>query len=640
MTALTDALEHPNIRRVFLVEVTAGQRLTFWTLNAGTTWWASTTLEVSGVEENGVALTSRASIALVDANPGSYYFDAAAQRVYVHCTGGSSPYTKTLQAQVAFWFANHPKIFNGHYYEPRLDTVPNVSMRIERKFTGISQIGGGVLGMLNQDGYFDSLVDLQWDAGLVVVAFGVDRPGISEMGYADYAIIGTWKVTSIEKSDERFILRLAERKASVNKKIPTTIFTRSSYPNLREQDVGKTVPLAYGVIKDIEPVCIDLAARKFKVAGHAITGFDAVRVKNQTTGVWETKGFATTDTTLAEFTMSSGDWADGKEIAVDFRGKPTAGIVMDNASDIVMDILTVVLGEPTANINTSSFTSARDKLDAGAVFNSANRATIGKIAVYVDEAMEARSILELINLAVNSHLLSDSDGKYYYRLFEPVVGEGLTTLTDTEIENFSETDDSEKIYSKVLIRYNRRNVQDWAESYEYLVDERKYLHNQNEAALLEQDAVLSETGDAKRLGQRLGIYEGRPARVWKLTTRGRLMLTKLPGDHIRITYSRHSFDEVVEILELNHDLLGDKTTLTVTDLRGHGDESGFWVSDAATLPARFSTLAGYGAGSLTWNKNWHPDIKKWARQNVGYWTDDNGFADPTDPDSFIPSSWT
>jgi hypothetical protein len=630
LTALTDALAHPNIKRVFLAEITAGQHLTFWTLNSGSTWYAATAYEVVDVEENGASLTSRASIALVDANAGSWYFDAAAARVYVHCTASASPYGKTLQALVQFRFANHPKIFNDDYYEPRLLSVPNMSLRVERRFTGVGQVGGGTVTFENHDGWFDGFTDLQWDAGIAVIAFGVDRPGISEMAYGDYAIIGTWRANKWSKDDTRFSLTLVERKSLIQNEIPTAVYDSATYPNARDSDIGKSIPVAYGTIKDVEPACINLLTRRFKVAGHAITGFDAVRVKNTSSGAWEEKGFATTDLTLAEFTMGSGDWADGKEIAVDFRGKKTAGgIIMDNASD-----------EPTSHVNTTSFTTAWNKLDAGAVFLSDDRATLGKLGVYIDEATQARKIIEAINLAVGGYLFSDSEGNFYYRVFDPAVGEGLTLLTEEEIFSFTENHDSDKIYSRITVHYNKRHTQDWSEVYVLDLAERQYLHNQPEPALLEQEAVLSNTGDAQRMGQRLGVYEGRPARVWKISAPARLLLTKLPGDFLHVTYARHDFDEIVEILELSHDLMNDKTTLTVADAHGHADRAGFWVDAAAVLPTRFSGLAGYGAGSLAWNDSWDDEIKAWARQNVGYWTDANGFASTTDPESFMTSTWT
>jgi hypothetical protein len=74
--------------------------------------------------------------------------------------------------------------------------------------------------------------------------------------------------------------------------------------------------------------------------------------------------------------------------------------------------------------------------------------------------------------------------------------------------------------------------------------------------------------------------------------------------------------------------------------RNFAGRAGFWVDDSGALPTRFASLTGYGSGSLVWNASWDPQIKRWACENVGYWTDGNGFASSSDPDSFIPSSWS
>ena len=108
----------------------------------------------------------------------------------------------------------------------------------------------------------------------------------------------------------------------------------------------------------------------------------------------------------------------------------------------------------------------------------------------------------------------------------------------------------------------------------------------------------------------------------------------------RITYTRTGLNEVMEVLEVRHDLLGGKVSMVAGDNRSYGSKPGFWVANADVLPTRFSTLAGYGAGSLAWNASWHDTIKQWARQNVGYWQDTNGFATTTDDESNLASIWT
>jgi hypothetical protein len=60
---------------------------------------------------------------------------------------------------------------------------------------------------------------------------------------------------------------------------------------------------------------------------------------------------------------------------------------------------------------------------------------------------------------------------------------------------------------------------------------------------------------------------------------------------------------------------------------------------ASQMPQRFAGLAGYGTGSANWNSAWDPQIKRWAKENLGFWTDVNGYAVAADKDSFNPSGW-
>lgn len=52
----------------------------------------------------------------------------------------------------------------------------------------------------------------------------------------------------------------------------------------------------------------------------------------------------------------------------------------------------------------------------------------------------------------------------------------------------------------------------------------------------------------------------------------------------------------------------------------------------------FPTELGGGYADL-WDKNWTDAQKAYARQNFGYWCDEDGFADPNDPNSYLASTW-
>jgi hypothetical protein len=117
-------------------------------------------------------------------------------------------------------------------------------------------------------------------------------------------------------------------------------------------------------------------------------------------------------------------------------------------------------------------------------------------------------------------------------------------------------------------------------------------------------------------------------------------MTLSPGDQVIIESDEYNVSGVFEVLEKRLDLASKQVTMIVGNLRAFEDAPGFWVGNSDVLPTRFASLTGYSAGSLVWNTSWDPEIKAWARKNVGYWTDANGFAATADADSFMTSIWT
>src|SRR3972149_3174247 len=233
MTVTSDRLAAtPNSRKVVLLEMTAGKWIYFWQLAAGKTytWEFATGSEVDtqygiiespglpggmfepgwagipavsfepsenqyrivDLKENGISITEQISVDDVEANPGSWYWSQVYGKLYVHPTGSTSPYTKTLQAIVAFFFATEGRVYNGIYYEPRISSLPTLSIRVEKIFGDPGQIGAGSLTLLNGDGYFDALSGLQRDAGRAILTLGVAGVNYTESGTLD----GAWTDTS------------------------------------------------------------------------------------------------------------------------------------------------------------------------------------------------------------------------------------------------------------------------------------------------------------------------------------------------------------------------------------------------------------------------------------------------------------
>lgn len=673
MSTFTDRLAYPNLKKVVLLEITAGEHLRHWTLDAGSVYYASTVAGASrhviDVRENGVSLAEGTSTSLA---AGSWYWDPAAARVYVRCTGSVSPYTLTLQAIIRFCFSDTGRIYNGIYYDPRLTALPSLSMKIERQFGEPGKLGTGNVELANRDGFFDALSGLQWDAGSVTVKMGADDPLLSfapdysladgflstdgedgflsdepmdgfqapssasvfaraECAYADFDTIGTFRVSAWSTKDEAFSLSLEDKRKDLKKKIPTDFFDRTTYPNMEENSVGEAIPIAYGVIYDVRPTCIDLPLLKFKVAGHAIKDFIGCRVKDGTTEAWVDVAFASTDEANAEFTLSESDWDRQAEVAVDFIGKVDGdGALMDNAADIVEDLLMTYLGVTAAEIDATTFLESWTRLylgdDPDGVAVNARRPSL-----CISKAEDATKILGKINGLVGSYLFPDASGVHRFVVFEPEPGNSVEVFDEADGGLFSFTEEvtAEEIISSVRAEYQYRTQQDYPQVVLYDRAQGQYLQGAAAPVLLDEEVPCDRLNDATVWAQRSARLQGERQRIYKavVSHRGWMML---PAQQVRIVYERRGINQIFEVLEVKRSLSNTlRVELIVGDLHGFGIETGFLSVDSPVFPDSLG-----GGSAEVWDADWTDAQKAWARQNIGYISDDYGFADATDPDSF------
>lgn len=210
--------------------------------------------------------------------PGRWYLNTGNNAIVFNPVRGDDVMTDTYTAIVGHYFSSRPKTFRDTPWMPRINTIPGLSLRVPDQFAGLAQIGGGRLTLNNEDGYFDDLRNLNWDAGEVRLELGVDLPD-DEMDEADYMPIGVWRVESHSRNDKEFTLVLRERKTVLEAEIPFALFNREDFPRLPEATVGQPIPLAYGRLFGRKPVLIDPTLKKFKVAAHRIRSLDRVRIR-------------------------------------------------------------------------------------------------------------------------------------------------------------------------------------------------------------------------------------------------------------------------------------------------------------------------------------------------------------------------
>lgn len=588
------------------------------------------TEKIVSVKIDGAALTERESASDCETLPGSFFYDQQNGKLYVSASSGSV-FGKSVVAVAAINISSKEKVFGSDYYDPRITGVPRISMRIEKEFGGVGQISIGTLGIANLDGEWDGRRDYLWASTdtKVTLKIGWDTR-TKEMAQGDYSNLGVWGVDKWKAGDKEFSLDLREKKSRLEAQVPIEVFDSTTYSNLKEDDEGAPIPRAYGEVFGARPVLIDESAKQFKVANHAIKSFDEIRLKVD--DAWVTSSFTTTDLDNGEFTCSA--WVDGNEVAVDFKGrKNDDGTLMDNAADVVQDLLEYA-GIAAADIDSTAMTEAWGRLDNGLFEATGLRATLRALSLYLNEQESLVDILARINAAVGSYLFVDPAGQFKFGVFWPDAGNSLDSYDEVECLTFEPVTDAADLASKVNVKYAHRRNDDWwrletsertANQYEHLVEIAEVLNHEL--------AEFSEQDDAEHWGQRHLVSAGQPRRFYKVTLPA-VGMDILPGDQMRIANTRRGFDEVLEALHVDVDIDRGVATLLMGDLRGWGRKAGHW-EDTGTIsfPARL------GGGTVaSWDTSWSAAQKAWARQNVGFWTDANGFADSTDPDSLI-STW-
>ena len=153
----------------------------------------------SRVTENGVELTSRATLALCVANASSWYYDSANTRLYVHTSGSDDPGGGSYIIMSFGWWerlSTHAGDYNSKPYLNRLEktNIPNVSSSVSGPHEGIVTQSLGQIRINNLDARYDARLALYVYEGAKIILYR----GIKDDDYANFddfihAYVGRWE---------------------------------------------------------------------------------------------------------------------------------------------------------------------------------------------------------------------------------------------------------------------------------------------------------------------------------------------------------------------------------------------------------------------------------------------------------------
>ena len=168
--------------------------------------------KVVGVRENGTDLTERTSLATVDANASSWWWDSTNDLLYVRSSTGSDPDTFTAyQAFVTFYCATKGLVLNqtdgngdtGVYYHPWMaGEAPRASAQMEDLLFGHKIAEAGDLVLTNAHEFWNAIVapngSYNWKNKKVKFFLGGSYRGLA-LARSQYVAVTTMLVEDVPR---------------------------------------------------------------------------------------------------------------------------------------------------------------------------------------------------------------------------------------------------------------------------------------------------------------------------------------------------------------------------------------------------------------------------------------------------------
>jgi hypothetical protein len=638
----------PDRAEVVVAELSAmltdvgGVTLTGWTATAGNanTWDRALTNQtdavgtlgrlyrrVTGVRENGVELTARTSIALVNANAGSWFWDEAAGRLYVRTTGTAvDPDTRaSVAARVTFYLASAPIVVDrvdgdpasGFYCDPRL-TAQTAPTHVDERadvLTGQKTTYGGDLVAGNGDGAFFPLVAVgagyTWKGQRAVVRLGGTYRG-QTLAWSAFEAVGAMVIEDVtaDEVEARFALRPVTALADVA--IPKTPYFDAEYPALGDGVRGTYKPIIYGR-NWVRPALTSTAgAGTWTVADAAYQDLYAVHVVeavDRASGAiaWLSPGLDyTANLATCTITILSDRFSHlTHEIRADVTGKTTitGGAVgmrgyLSTFAEIAEDLLRTFAGVTTAEIDAAGFAEAHaDARQELAVALTSPRALTGILAT-------AEEGLASLERSAHGTIQQTRAGLWTARVWDPVVDTTtIPALTREDLASFSASPRMERTYTAIRVLYAYDGRSDTWAAREVINDAQRYLTGSLDRRDLY--TFLRHPGDAEVMARRYDAVNVSGSLAIDFVERGTLLALSSVGDRVLVTYApapHVSGEYVARVMTLDRleRGYGPKMTLhgAMTDTAALINRVGRWTASGA--PTYAAATAAERAVSGFW----------------------------------------
>jgi hypothetical protein len=611
--------------KVFLVEIQPKEHLQTWTVYSGDIYYATLDykLDVQKIEEDGEELTEVSNKNAVTAGEWAYENGV----IYLAVSSGTI-YSKDLVATYKMYFADEPKIFNNKFYEPFIEGIPSIKQDKSDQFWGVSVISKGQVKLYNHNGYFDEIYNgLAWINQTIQILLGGE-----DLPYSEYASMFKGKITAKGYQTRRVTFTFNDDKEKLEENLQANTFSAADWPNIEAEHIGRPIPLVWGTVRKMPIACVTgtlgtaTSLHTFKIADtstHSIQAIDQVYVD----GIKVNHQSA--DISAATFKLPTSTYEVGQIVSADIDGYQSGTVLIENPVDVAREIIEL-LGVEYNDTNFDTATMAIARTDAEDF----------PIGLVVAEYQRGLDVMGDVMKSCLGTLFVNNTGKFAIKIWDTDLEEALTEISEADIIQNGLTIDARFDDIRKTVRVGWRK--NWIEG--------KYAYKQQSTVITERvfgitksrtiTTLLTTSNAAQNWVDKVGLMMQNATTKVKVITKMQLA-DKNVGDRIRLSFKRKADDEnygwlneqPMEILQINKQYQKGQTIVLLDNLRGIGRGIGHWTAD---LPAFPSYLGGTGE---EWDEEWGDNKTKYASEQWGYWTDDDGFANVSDNRSKDISRW-
>ncbi len=542
--------------------------------------------------EDGEELTVKTSIADVESNSGSWYWDGS--KVYVHTTGSDAPsgYLIHITSEYRFSAAQVGlDEWNGVRWFPRIarGKAPILKDSIPDIFS--STVFGQQISftLLNSDGFFDNISRAYyWENSKVTVRWGLEN-----LSWSDFQIgfIGFLQNPGWGK-DEVSFSAIDQRRLFADEFIPNEEFSQEDYSDLSDEDEGESIPAYFGPWAKVPCTLIDETAStwKYKICGHRIESIEEVQIGGAATSISN----YSTDLANGEFTLTVDPGSD--VVTASIKGFHNSTKYVETGIEQALEVVKMST-LPGSLIDDTSFSNAAAENPAKTRYAFTSKVNI------------ATALGQIVQ---DTFLILDfnSSGQLQAETWNPQVPEDAPILREDRdfISEPNVSSRTSEIFQKIVVLYDADTD----------TEAKRIVNESQEAEILLQrtrtkeiNTGLISSADAAEASGRYLFYAGSRNQRLSCQVGPRGMQFSL-GQKVKVVYSRGSdlsgeLDEkTFEIIDIQKDLNDFLVTLTLEDMKGLGSDIAFWAPDTA----------------VDWSSSSEPE-----RDGQGYWGDADGFVD-------------